>query len=332
MVFLETKDGWDGQVFPDMTAADLDEIDSNVSDPLTGPIYVREARPGDLLEIEYLEIHPEARGWSAIKPGFGFLHDLYQKPFLAHWDLADRWATSPQIPGIRIPEGSFMGIAGVAPSHAQLHEWARREADVHSEGGFAALPTPLGAVPPCEPIASEGLRTLPPRENGGNADIKQLGVGSRLLIPVAVEGALFSTGDGHFAQGDSECCGTAIEMGATVVLRFAVHKGEASRLGIRFPRFSHPDYFQAPEHSVPKDFMGTFGIAIREDGSIDSGNVGLATRNALLNMIDLLKERGLSAEQAYVICSVAVDLRISNVVDLPNIAVSALLPNGIFQD
>lgn len=329
-IFLETKDGWDGQVLPDMTADALDSIDSNVSDPLTGPVYIKEAEPGDLLEVELLEIEPEPRGWSAIRPGFGFLADIFKKPFLVHWVLSDGWATSPQIPGIRIPNGSFMGIVGVAPSSNQVHEWTQREAKALKDGGFALLPSPLGAVPASEPVASEGLRTLPPRENAGNLDIKQSGVGSRLLIPVAVKGALFSAGDGHFAQGDSECCGNAIEMGATVVFRFMVHKGEATRRNIRSPRISHTGYFQAPQHAVPYNFVGTIGMPIREDGSVDSGNIGLAARNALLNMIGLLEERGCSREQAYVICSVAVDLRISNLVDLPNVVVTALLPNDIF--
>jgi formamidase len=174
------------------------------------------------------------------------------------------------------------------------------------------------------------LRTIPPRENGGNFDVKQLTTGSTLWLPVAVEGALFSVGDGHFAQGDGEVCVTAVEMGATVAVRFRVLKGAAARAR-RGPRFAHRDYFAPPQWAAPQRFTATMGMPIRDDGSNDGENLTLACRNALLNMMDLLQERGWSREQAYVICSVAVDLRISNVVDVPNYVVSAFLPEAIFQ-
>jgi formamidase len=224
-----------------------------------------------------------------------------------------------------------MGTAGIAPSRAQLEAWSRREAALVARGGIAFLPDPQDAVPPRGPIAAEGLRTLPPRENCGNVDAKQLTKGSRLLIPVNVEGALYSAGDGHFAQGDSECCITAIEMGATAVVRFRLHAGEAARHHIRWPRFAHPGYFVAPEWAAPRNFIATMGMPIREDGTQEGEDLTLAARNALINMIELLQERGWSREQAYIICSVAVDLRISNVVDLPNVTVSAFLPEDIFQ-
>ena len=163
-------------------------------------------------------------------------------------------------------------------------------------------------------------------------DAKQLTKGSRLLIPVNVPGGLYSAGDGHFAQGDSECCITAIEMGATAVVKFHLHKGEAQRHNIRVPRFAHPDYFLPPEWAAPRNFIATMGFPIRDDGTQEGEDLTLAARNALINMIELLQERGWSREQAYVICSVAVDLKISNAVDLPNVTVSAFLPEDIFQD
>ena len=162
-------------------------------------------------------------------------------------------------------------------------------------------------------------------------DAKQLTSGSRLLIPVNVDGALYSAGDGHFAQGDSECCITAIEMGATVAVRFKLHAGEAARHNIRFPRFAHPGFFARPEWAAPRNFIATMGMPIRADGTQEGEDLTLAARNALINMIELLQERGWSREQAYIICSVAVDLRISNAVDLPNVTVSAFLPEDIFQ-
>ena len=189
------------------------------------------------------------------------------------------------------------------------------------------LPNAAAAVPSQGPIASEGLRTIPPRENCGNADVKQLTRGSRLYVPVAVDGALYSVGDAHFAQGDAECCGTAIEMGATAVVRFLVHKDLARTKGIVWPRFSHPGYFAKHE----QNFIATMGMPVTADGRQENADLNLAARNAVIRMIELLEERGWTREQAYVICSVAADLRISNVVDVPNYVVSALLPEAIFQ-
>jgi len=330
-VLLQTRDAADGQIKPGMGVAALEGMDAKVAHPLTGPVYVLGAKPGDLLEIEYLDIVPQDYGWTRVRPGAGFLRDLIPGPYLAHWHMADGVATSPQLPGVRIPEASFMGTAGVAPSHAQLEQWTAREADFVRRGGIALPPDPEDAVPRDDPIAGTGLRTMPPRENCGNLDAKQLTRGSRLFIPVAVDGALYSVGDAHYAQGDSECCVTAIEMGATVTVRFRVHDGEAARRGIRFPRFAHPGYFAAPEWAAPRNFIATTGMPIRDDGTQEGEqHLSLAARNALVHMIELLGERGWSMEQAYVICSVAVDLRVSNLVDLPNVTVSALLPEDIF--
>jgi formamidase len=160
--------------------------------------------------------------------------------------------------------------------------------------------------------------------------VKQLTKGARLLLPVAVEGALFSTGDAHFAQGDGEVCLTAVEMPATCVARFRVRSGEAERRGIRWPRIERSDYFADPAWAMPRRFVATTGMPVDERGVNRGGDLTLACRSAVLNMIDLLQERGLSREQAYVVTSVAVDLRISNVVDVPNYVVSALVPEAIF--
>ena len=330
-VVLETRDASDEQIKPQMTVADMDGLDAKVAHPLTGPVYIKGASPGDLLEIEYVDVIAQPRGWTRSRPGAGFLRDLFTEPYLAHWEMSDGWATSPQLPGVRIPDGSFMGTAGIAPSHAQLEAWTHREADLVRRGGIAQPPDPEDAVPSGGSVANSGLRTIPPRENCGNVDAKQLTKGSRLLIPVGVEGALYSVGDGHFAQGDSECCITAIEMGATAVVRFHVHQGEAARHNIRFPRFAHPGYFAAPEWAAPRNFIATMGMPIREDGTQEGEDLTLAARNALIQMIDLLQERGWSRNQAYIICSVAVDLKVSNIVDLPNVTVSAFLPEDIFQ-
>jgi formamidase len=192
-------------------------------------------------------------------------------------------------------------------------------------------PDPTGAVPAREPFASTGLRTVPPRETGGNLDIKQLAQGTTLLLPVYQEGALFSVGDAHFAQGDCETCGTAIEMGATFRGTFQLRKGAAARGNIRDVQFSREEYWVDPRYAAPRRFFATTGMSIRRDGVNESEDVTLAARNALLNMIDhLVAERGLSRQQAYALCSVAVDLKISELVDVPNFVVSAFLPLDIF--
>ena len=330
-VSLETRDALDGYLTPRSTEADFAALEAGPIHPLTGPVLVKGARPGDLLEIEFVDIVPQPWAFTAIMPGLGFLRDIMTIPFLVHWDIADGWATSRQLRGVRIPGASFMGVSGVAPSLAQLEAWTRREADLLTRGGMVFPPDPAGAVPALGPAAAHGLRTLPPRENGGNFDVKQLSKGAKLLLPVAVEGALFSTGDGHFAQGDGEVCVTAVEMGATCVVRFRVHRGEAERRQIRWPRFQRSDYFIDPRWAAPQRFIATMGMPVDEQGVNQGENLNTACRSALLNMIALLQERGFTREQAYVICSVAVDLRISNVVDVPNYVVSALLPEDILQ-
>jgi formamidase len=329
-VVLETRDGCDGQLGPSATAAALGAMDAGAIHPLTGPVVVKGARPGDVLDIEFLDIVAQPTAFTAIVPGLGFLRDLYTTPYLVQWRIADGWATSKELPGVRIPGAPFMGVIGVAPSHAQVKAWTKREQDHLDRGGLVMTPSADGAVPGKGAAATEGLRTISPRENGGNMDVKQLTKGSTLSIPVAVDGALFSVGDGHFAQGDGEVCVTAVEMGATVAVRFKVRKGAAQK-GWRGPRFSHGDYFAPPEWAAPKRFVATMGMPIRDDGVNEGENLTLACRNALLNMIELLQERGWTREQAYAICSVAADLRISNVVDVPNYVVTALIPEGIFQ-
>jgi formamidase len=329
-VTLETRDAMDLQIGPRTTVTDLAQMERTVAHPLTGPVYVKGAKPGDLLEIEHVDILPEHYGWTRFSPGFGFLPDLFDHYFVAHWDITPEFATSPQLPSVRIPNGAFMGTAGVAPSREQLKRWTAREQELADRGGRVMLPTAAAAVPARRPIAEEGLRTIPPRENCGNADVKQLTRGSKLYVPVAVDGALYSVGDGHFAQGDAECCGTAIEMGATAVVRFKLHKGEASRKKIVWPRFSHSGFFAKPEHGMPRNFIATMGMPVTAEGRQENGDLTLAARNAVIHMIELLEERGWTREQAYVLCSVAVDLRVSNVVDMPNVTVSALLPEDIF--
>lgn len=329
-VVLETRDALDGQVTRETTVAEVGEADLDVVHPLTGPVHIRDAEPGDLLEVEILEVEPQPYGFTVEIPGFGFLRDYFPEPFKVDWDIADGWATSDDLPGVRIPGAPFMGTIGLAPGADRLEATIAREQALLERGGVVLPPSATGAVPDTPRIADKALRTIPPREQGGNVDIKQLVAGTRLLIPVDAPGALFSAGDAHFAQGDCETCGTAIEMGATLRVRFGLRKGEAAAKNIRHPQFSRDDYFAAPEYAVPRRFFATTGIPITSDGANRGEDITLAAKNALLNMIDHLSERGWSPQQAYAICSVAVDLRISQVVDLPNVLVSAFLPEDIF--
>ena len=328
-VVLQTRNALDGELTPESRADDARNVNLNLVHPLTGPVYVRGAEPGDLLEVNILNIEPARWGFTCIIPGFGFLRDLFLEPFVVHWNIGDRYAESPTLPGVRVPGAPFMGTIGVAPSRRLRQEILLREEELRRRGGAVTIPDPSGAVPASEPVASEGLRTVPPRENGGNVDIKQLTAGTRLFLPVFTEGALFSAGDAHYAQGDSECCGTAIEMDCTFHASFQVRKGEADSRNIRFPIFERDDYFISPEMAVPRRFLAATGMCIA-DGVNESENATLAARQAILNMIQLLMERGWSREQAYCICSVAVDLKLSQIVDVPNFLVSAFLPLDIF--
>ena len=212
-------------------------------------------------------------------------------------------------------------MLGVAPSHADVERARRREQELAARGGLIAGDDAEEAWPP---EAHDGLRTIPPRENGGNLDVRQLVAGSKLFLPVSVPGALFSAGDLHFAQGDGEVCGSAIEIAGAVTVRFEVRKG--IRWVPRFPAFETPAAPGRPS-------FATTGIPIADDGSNAAMDIGLAARRALLELIDYLElVRGLDRAAAYVLCSVAADLRISEVVDVPNALVSALLPLDVFED
>ena len=278
-VSLETRDGVDGQIGPEATVADLANLDAGRIHPLTGPVFVKGAEPGDMLEIEFLDIIPQPTAFSAIVPGLGFLRDVMTTPFVVQWKIRDGFATSAELPGVRIPGASFMGISATAPSAQKLREWTEREQRALDAGGFVLPPSEAGAVP-TGPCGLEGLRTLPPRENGGNFDVKQLTKGAKLLLPVFTKGALFSTGDGHFAQGDGEVCVTAVEMGATVVVRFKIHKGLATKRTFAGPVFSHPGYFQDPKFAAPQNFFAVMGMPINAKGEIESENLTLAARSA----------------------------------------------------
>lgn len=331
VVGLETRDAFDGFITPATTAEDLRNANLGVVHPLTGPVYVKGAEPGDVLEVTLVAVDPQPFGFTVQVPGFGFLRDVFTEPHIVRWTIADGFATSDDLPGVRIPGAPFMGVIGLAPSHALLEEINRREADLAERGGAVLLPDAADAVPSDAGIAASAMRTIAPHETGGNLDVKQLTAGTTIRFPVFAPGGLFSVGDAHLAQGDGESCGTAVEMAATCYCSFTLRKGLADAQNIRDVQFFREDYFTRPEMAAPKRFFATTGQSYTRDGVAHAEDATLAARNALLNMIDhLVDERGFTPQQAYAICSVAVDLKVSELVDVPNFVVSAFLPLDIF--
>jgi formamidase len=315
-VRLETDDGLAGQLTRTSTHADAGRLNLGLGHPLSGPLFVRGAEPGDVLEVQFVRYETDDFGVTAVIPGFGFLADLFPEPYLVKWEIAGGLARAEELPGVAVPEETFAGVVGVAPSHALMEEYRAREEALRARGEAVADAMPEAAIPP---TAADGLRTIPPREVGGNLDIRQLVAGSRLWLPVAVSGALFSTGDLHFAQGDGEVCGTAIEVAGAVTVRFAVHKSPPART--RFPSY------ETPERPGRRSFATT-GIPV--EAGMD---VNAAAREALLEMIAYLERTfGFERPAAYALCSAVVDLRVSEVVDVPYPVVSALLPLDVFAD
>jgi formamidase len=319
-ITLECADGTDAQVTRASKHHDVATLVGGLTHPLTGPVAVEGAEPGDVLEVEIVEIEPDSWGFTLIIPGFGFLNDVFTDPYLVIWELDGERARTDVLPGVAVPAAKHPGIVGLAPSRAMLDEFRRREAELAGRGGAVAPDDPETAFPP---EFADGLRTIPPRELGGNIDVHQLGPGSTVLLPVAVPGGLFSVGDVHFVQGDGEVCGTAVEMAAAVTVRFHLRKQPAWRPPA--PAFITPP---RPE----RGYFGVTGLPV-VDGRNESFDLTLAARNALLAMIDwLVSTRGYAREAAYVLCSAAAELRLSEVVDGPNPLVSALMPLDVFED
>jgi formamidase len=313
-VTFELRDSRDRQLGRHSTHEDLLGTPA-IAHPLTGPLEVVGAQPGDLLELEVLAYETDDFAWTAIWPGSGFLGDLFGRPYLARWELDGARARSEQVPGVSVPGCVHAGTIGVAPSWELLERARAREATI----GTANPPTSELAWPPA---AADGLRTYPPRENGGNMDIRDLGPGARLWLPVHVPGAMLSVGDLHFAQGDGEVCISAIETGGSATFRVGVERG-----GWR-PTF--PCYEAPPR--PPRAVFATTGIPLGDDGEQGDLDLNLATRRALVELLGWLTAvRGLAREAAYVLMSVAAELRVSELVDAPNALVSAALPLDVFD-
>lgn len=279
-VVFQCRDAAGGQIGPASVHDDLTKLDLGVVNPLTGPVAVEGAEPGDALEIEVVALRHKGWGWNGLIPGFGLLADEFPEPYLHHWRLDGDVCYFGAGTTIQLPYAPFCGMMGVGPE---------------------------------EPGR---LSTIPPRRNGGNLDNRGLVPGARLRLPVLVSGALFSTADCHASQGDGEVCGTGIETPMETTLRFQLLKGA------NLPEAQ----FFAPANLSPAGAQGYFATTAH------GPDLYANARTAVRYMIDYLaRERGLTRQQAYVLCSAIVDLRISQVVDLPNWQVSAYLPLSIFK-
>ncbi len=350
LIVFETRDALDSDLDIDSIADDVLAVNLNLVHPMTGPVFIHGAQRGDVLAVTLVDIKPERFGYTVVIPGFGFLRDKFPEPAIAAWRLTRKKARSKQLPGITIPISAFMGSVGVLPGDPEVDLILEREAELAAEAGVVLTPEPDGALPAdiCGPLGNDNgrcLRTIPPRENGGNMDIKQMQIGTTLLLPCFIDGCGLFVGDVHYAQGDGEVSGTAIEMGATVTVRTEVRMG----LGA-FIKMPHFEGGKQLKKLAPKKFYATTGIPLKSAGDVPvfhtyldsekienlsnlSEDLTLAARNALLAMIDwMVDNKGLTPEQAYLVASAAVDLRIGQVVDVPNYIVSAILPLTIFDD
>ena len=270
VVEVRTEEASDGQLTPESTAEDVKTLDFDPIHPLTGPVYVEGAEPGDVLAVTLHEIEIGAYGWSAIVPGFGFLADEFTEPYLKLFTLEDGATVARFNDDITIPLKPFPGVMGVAPA------------------------------------TDEMLSTIPPRANGGNMDDPNLTEGVTVYFPVFVEGALFSIGDTHAAQGQGEVCGTAIEAPMRIVYEVNVIKGGRS---IPEPQYETDEYYAVTAYAETLDE---------------------AAKKATRYMIDYLADtRGLSREDAYVLASLAGDLKIAEVVDAPHVLVTMHLPKAV---
>jgi len=279
---FECVDSAGGQLSRNSTAQDINNLDFSLINPVTGPVFIEGAEPGDILKITLDGFKPSGFGWTANIPGFGLLADQFKEPALTLWEY-DSISMAPALFGKhgKVPLKPFAGTIGLALA----------ENGVHS--------------------------VIPPRRVGGNMDIRDLSTGSELYLPVEVAGALFSIGDTHAAQGDGEVCGTAIESPMSVQLTFDLIKQQP----LKFPRFrtSGP----VTRHLDAKGYDVTTGVGT---------DLLQGARDAVAQMVDLLSARhNLDPVQAYMLCSVCGDLRISEIVDMPHVLVSFYFPRVVFE-
>lgn len=281
-IHFECRDSSDGQITPASGIADVAAMDFGRINPVTGPVFIDGAKPGDAVKITIGDFDPSGFGWTANIPGFGLLADQFPQAALRLWTY-DKVGMGPAAfsPVARVPLKPFAGTLGLALAEPGLHS------------------------------------VVPPRRVGGNLDIRDLSTGSVLYLPVEVAGALFSVGDTHAAQGDGEVCGTAIESPMAVTLTLDLIR-DANLAG---PRFTTPG--PVVRHLDAKGYEVTTGVG---------PDLMTGAREAVSRMVDLLAQRhGLAPVDAYMLCSVCGDLRISEIVDLPNWVVSFYFPRMVFE-
>jgi acetamidase/formamidase len=278
-VTLESRDVSDNQLGPGSQSSDIEALDWDRVYPLAGPIAIEGAQPGDTLAVEILELRTKDWGWTAIIPGLGLLPDDFASAYLRVFDLTNGEHAYLR-EDVAIPIEPFFGTMGVCPNGAKAQA------------------------------------VMPPGTFGGNMDTRQLVQGTTLYLPVQVDGALFSCGDAHAAQGDGEVCVTGIETPIGATLRFTLER----RRSIPAPQYltSGP---LAPSANRGA-WYGTTGVG---------ADLYAGAQEAVRAMIAYITDRtGLSPEDAYVLASLCVDLRISEIVDAGQYVVSALLPLTVF--
>ena len=342
---IETYDWTGGFIKNNDDASDVRDIDLSIVHFLSGPIGVKGAEPGDLLVVDILDIGPITgnewgfNGAFSKKNGGGFLTNHFPTAQKSIWDIKGMYTSSRHVPGVHFAGLVHPGLIGCLPDPKLLATWNKRETEF-----IAANPNHETGVanPPFEPTAhmgklkgdarkkaaSEGARTVPPREHGGNMDIKDLSRGSKIYFPVYVPGAGLSMGDLHFSQGDGEItfCG-AIEMAGWLHLKVEVIKDGMAKYGIKSPIFK-----PSPIKPNYTDFLIFDGISVDEHGQQHYLDVGVAYRQACLAAIEYLKKFGYSGEQAYSILGTApVQGHISGVVDVPNACATLWIPTEIFD-
>ncbi|MFF4752238.1 formamidase [Streptomyces sp. NPDC002514] len=350
---VDCREWFDGAIKNDDSAEDILNAPLNSVHRLSGPIGVEGAKPGDLLVVDILDVGPipqetgplAGQGWGytgifARGNGGGFLTEQFPDAYKAVWDFSGGVATSRHVPHVSFTGIVHPGLMGTAPSKSLLASWNTREAaliatDPDRVPPLALPPQPdsaiLGSVPAGEfdRIAAEAARTAPPRENGGNQDIKNLSKGTRVFYPVYVDGAHLSVGDLHFSQGDGEItfCG-AIEMGGYLDLRVDIIPGGMETYGVAENAIFLPGNTD-PQYSQWIAFSGTSVTLDGEQKYLDSH---LAYQRACLHAIDYLTTFGYAPEQAYLLLGAApIEGRLSGVVDIPNSCATVYIPTAIFD-
>lgn len=342
---IECIDWTGGQIGNNNSANDVRDVDLTKVHYLSGPIGIEGSEPGDLLVVDILDVGvlPESawgfNGLFAFENGGGFLTDHYPEARKSCWDFNGIYASSRHIPNVSFAGVMHPGLIGCLPSHELLAEWNKREqelvaTDPERVPPLAALPYEdtalMGKMSGDKALkaAQEGARTVPPREHGGNCDIKDLTKGSKVYFPVYVDGAGLSMGDIHFSQGDGEIsfCG-AIEMAGYLDIQVNLIKGGVAKYGIKNPIFK-------PSPLTPRyeDYLIFEGISVDEKGKQYYLDAHMSYKQACLNAIEYLKKFGYSGEQAYSLLGTApVQGHISGIVDIPNACATLWLPTGIFD-